>query len=66
MSSPTPPEPVAPKESKEKFIEEISSDDLFKETGCRDLKVCKGFPSKHLLCFLPQVNKICPRTCNMC
>ena len=36
------------------------------EALCKDRNVCSGLPPKHLLCFLPNVNEACPKTCGLC
>ena len=50
----------------ENLIERLSSVNHMEGNDCGDRNVCKGLPHKHLLCFLPEVNKICPKSCGMC
>ena len=50
----------------EQLISNLKKDSHFEEMDCRDSNVCAGLPFKHLLCLLPNVHKICPKTCDKC
>ena len=50
----------------EQLISNLIKDSHFEEMDCRDSNVCKGLPFKHLLCLLPNVHKICPKSCDKC